>query len=178
MYYILPFFLAHWTCVNFFGRWTKMICRILFLPICISRIYRVYIFSKSIDPSSHHSRPPPLRLPQKWSAQQIVEFPTSHTCISFVTQHVLYVPVIRNYNISGQMHVLCIRNLVTYAGTVVVLQVLSKWSLLKIRGLWAMGFSNISGHHSIFGSDSLVLSVAVFVYYNYWWWEITSKLTF
>ena len=156
----------------------KWLCRILFLPICISRIYRVYIFSKSIDPSSHHSPPPPLRLPQKWSAQQIVEFPTSHTCISFFTQHVLYVPVIRNYNISGQMHALCIRNLVTYAGTVVVLQVLSKWSLLKIRGLWAMGFSNISGHHSIFGSDSLVLPVAVFVYYNYWWWEITSKLTF
>ena len=68
--------------------------------------------------------PPPLRLPQKWSAQQIVEFPTSHTCISFVTQHVLCVPVIPNYNIPGQMHVLCIRNVVTYAVTVVVLQVL------------------------------------------------------
>ena len=50
--------------------------------------------------------PPPLRLPQKWSSQQIVEFPLSH--ISFVMQHVLHVPVIRNYNISGRMHVLCI----------------------------------------------------------------------
>ena len=155
----------------------KWLCRILFLPICISRIHRVYIFFK-INQPLNPPLPPPLRLPQKWSAQQIVEFPTSHTCISFFTQHVLYVPVIRNYNISGQMHVLCIRNVGTYAGTVVVLQVLSKWSLLKIRGLWAMGFSNISGHHSIFGSDSLVLPVAVFVYYNYWWWEITSKLTF
>ena len=29
-----------------------------------------------------------------------------------------------------------------------------------------MGFSSISGHHSIFGSDSFVLPVAVFVYYN------------
>ena len=135
-------------------------------------------FQNQSTPHPTTTPPPPLPLPQKWSAQQIVEFPTSHTCISFVTQHVLYVPVIRNYNISGQMHVLCIRNLVTYAGTVVVLRVLSKWSLLKIRGLWAMGFSNISGHHGIFGSDSLVLPVAVFVYYNYWWWEITSKLTF
>ena len=179
MYYILPFFLAHWTCVNFFGQWTKMICRILFLPIYAFPGYTEYtFFQNQSTPHPTTPPPPPLRLPQKWSAQQIVEFPTSHTCISFVTQHVLYVPVIRNYNISGQMHVLCIRNLVTYAGTVVVLQVLSKWSLLKIRGLWAMGFSNISGHHSIFGSDSLVLPVAVFVYYNYWWWEITSKLTF
>ena len=47
------------------------------------------------------------------------------------TQHVLYVPVIRNYNISGQMHVLCIRNFVTYAE----LMQTGKWSLLKIRGL-------------------------------------------
>ena len=31
------------------------------------------------------------------------------------TEYTFFVPVIRNYNISGQMHVLCIRNFVTYA---------------------------------------------------------------
>ena len=79
----------------------------------------------------HPTTPPPhsYHLPQKWSARQIVEFPMSH--ISFVMQHVLYVPVIRNYNISGEMHVLCIRHFVTYAE----LMQTGKWSLLKIRGL-------------------------------------------
>ena len=51
--------------------------------------------------------------------------------ISFLMHHVLYVPVIRNYNISGEMHVLCIRHFVTYAE----LMQTGKWSLLKIRGL-------------------------------------------
>ena len=39
-------FSAHWTYVNVF--WTEELCRILFLPICTSRIYsvHVYIFSK------------------------------------------------------------------------------------------------------------------------------------
>ena len=82
--------------------------------------------TQSIHFFQNQSTPQPTTAPppQIWSAQQIMEFPTSHTYISFVTQHVLYVPVIRNYNISRQMHVLCIRNVVTYAGTVVVLQVL------------------------------------------------------
>ena len=68
----------------------------------------------------------------------------------------LCVPVIRNYNISGQMHVLCIRNLVTYAGTVVVLQVLSKWSLLKIRGLKAMGLYSLVSQATTAYSDLTV----------------------
>ena len=80
----------------------------------------IHFFQNQSTPQPPTAPPPP----QIWSAQQIMEFPTSHTYISFVTQHVLYVPVIRNYNISRQMHVLCIRNVVTYAGTVVVLQVL------------------------------------------------------
>ena len=105
--------------MDFFGQWTKY--AEFFSYLYAFPGYTEYtFFSKSINPSTHH-RPPP---PQIWSAQQIMEFPTSHTYISFVTQHVLYVPVIRNYNISRQMHVLCIRNVVTYAGTVVVLQVL------------------------------------------------------
>ena len=49
--------------------------------------------------------------------------------ISFVTQHVLHVAV--DGYISGQMHVLCIRNFVTvYAG----LMQTGKWPLLEIRG--------------------------------------------
>ena len=43
-------------------------------------------------------------------------------------QHVLHVPV--TGNISGQMHVLCIRNSVTYAGLMQTV----KWPLPKIRG--------------------------------------------
>ena len=116
------------------------------LPICTSRICRVYIFFKIKQPLIPPLPPPP-------------------------TQHVLYVPVIRNYNISGQMHVLCIRNFVTYAE----LMQTGKWSLLKIRGLWAMGFSDISGHHSIFRSVSYCQCQSLFT--NYWWWEIMSKLT-
>ena len=104
--------------MNFFGQWTKY--AEFFSYLYAFPGYTKYAFFLKINQPLIS----PLRLAQKWSAQQIVEFPTSHTCISFVTQHVLCVPVIRNYNISGQMHVLCIRNVVTYAGTVVVLQVL------------------------------------------------------
>ena len=87
--------------------------------------YMHFLDTHSLDFFQNQSTPQPTPPPpQIWSAQQIMEFPTSHTYISFVTQHVLYVPVICNYNISRQMHVLCIRNVVTYAGTVVVLQVL------------------------------------------------------
>ena len=107
------FFSAHWTCINVFF-WTEKLCRILFLPICTSRIYSVHvcIFSKNQPaPQPTPTAPDPPR-PPRWSARQTVEFPTSH--ISFVTQHVLHVPV--TGNISGHMHVLCIRNFVTYAG--------------------------------------------------------------
>ena len=103
-----PFFLAHWTFVNFFGLWTKYAGFFSYL-YALPGYTEYTFFSKSNSPSSHPpttSPPPPHRPPQKWSARTIVEFPTSH--ISFVTQHVLYVPVIHNYNISGQMHVLCI----------------------------------------------------------------------
>ena len=94
--------------------WTEKLCRILFLPICTSRIYSVHvcIFSKNQPaPQPTPTAPDPPR-PPRWSARQTVEFPTSH--ISFVTQHVLHVRV--TGNISGHMHVLCIRNVVTYAG--------------------------------------------------------------
>ena len=142
--------------------WTEELCRIVFLPMCTSRIYsvHVYIFSKinqSLTP------PPP---PQKWSARQTVEFPASH--ISFVTQHVLHAPA--TSNISGQMHVLCIRNFVTYAG----LMQTGKWPLLKIRGQWAMRFPDISVT-TAFGSVSYRQSLFTTGDYST---EITSKLTF
>ena len=35
-------FSAHWTYVNVF--WTEELCRILFLPICTSRIYSVHVY--------------------------------------------------------------------------------------------------------------------------------------
>ena len=141
---------AHWTCVNVFF-WTEELCRILFLPICTSRIYSVHVN----QPAPHPTPPPHPGLPQKWSARQTVEFPTSH--ISFVTQHVLHVAV--TGNVSGQMHVLCIRNFVTYAG----LMQTGEWPLLKIRGQWAMRFSDISGHRSI----RICIVLPVFVY-NWW----------
>ena len=52
------FFSAHWTCVNVFF-WTEELCRILFLPICTSRIYsvHVYMFSKINQPVT--PSPPP-----------------------------------------------------------------------------------------------------------------------
>ena len=90
-------------------------------------VVHVYIFSKNQPAPQPTPMPPPHpRPPQKWSALQTVEFPTSH--VSFVTQHVLHVPV--TGNISGLMHVLCIRNFVTFAG----LMQTGKWPLLKIRG--------------------------------------------
>ena len=58
----------------------------------------VYIFSKinqALNPTTAPSTPPPPTRPQKWSARQIVDLPTSH--ISFVTQHVLHVPVTGNF---------------------------------------------------------------------------------
>ena len=73
------------------------------------------------------------------------------------TQHVLHVPV--TGNISGQMHVLCIRNFVTYAG----LKQIGKWPLLKIRGQWAMRFSDISGHRCI----RICIVLPIF-FYNWW----------
>ena len=134
--------------MNFFGQWTKYAGFFSYL-YALPGYTEYTFFTKSNNPSSHHTPPPPpYHPPQKWSARQIVEFPMSH--ISFLMHHVLYVPVIRNYNISGEMHVLCIRHFVTYAE----LMQTGKWSLLKIRGLWAMGFSDISGHHSIFRSVS------------------------
>ena len=75
-------------------------------------------------PSPHPPRPPPSEMVHPTNR----EFHMSHKIISFVTQHVLHIPV--TGNISGQMHVLCIRNFVTYAG----LKQIGKWPLLKIRG--------------------------------------------
>ena len=140
--------------------WTEELCRILFLPICTSRIYsvHVYIFSKINQPLTPPP-PPHSRPPQKWSAPQTVEFPTSH---------VLHVPA--TGNISGQMHVLCIRNFVTYAG----LMQTGKWPLLKIRGQWAMRFPDISVT-TAFGSVSYRQSLFTTGDYST---EITSKLTF
>ena len=75
-------------------------------------VYMSVFFSKNQPaPQPTPTAPDPTR-PPRWSARQTVEFPTSH--ISFVTQHVLHVPV--TGNISGHMHVLCIRNFVTYGG--------------------------------------------------------------
>ena len=151
------FFWAHWTCINVFF-WTEKLCRILFLPICTSRIYSVHvcILSKNQPAPQPTPRPPPHpRSPQKWSARQTVELPTCH--IFFVTKHVLHVPV--TGNISGHMHVLCKRNFVTFAG----LMQTGKWPLLKIRGQWAMRFSDISGHRRI----RICIILPVFVYRDY-----------
>ena len=75
-------------------------------------VYMSVFFSKNQPaPQPTPTAPDPTR-PPRWSARQTVEFPTSH--ISFVTQHVLHVPV--TGNISGHMLVLCIRNFVTLAG--------------------------------------------------------------
>ena len=98
-----------------------------FSYLYVYRIYSVHvcIFSKNQPaPQPTPTAPDPAR-PPRWSARQTVEFPTSH--ISFVTQHVLHVPV--TGNISGHMHVLCIRNFVTYAG---LLNSTGKWPLLTI----------------------------------------------
>ena len=130
--------------------------------------YTVYIyifFLKSTSPSPHPPTPH-ARLPQKWSARQTVEFPKSRS--SFVMQHVLHVPA--TGNISGQIHVLCIRNFVTYAG----LMQTGKWPLLKIRGQWAMRFPDISVT-TAFGSVSYRQSLFTTGDYST---EITSKLTF
>ena len=121
--------------------------------------YTVYmsVFCLKINqPLSPPPRPPPHPCsPQKWSARQTVEFPTCH--IFFVTQHVLHVLV--TGNISGHMHVLCKRNFVTFAG----LMQTGKWPLLKIRGQWAMRFSDISGHRRI----RICIRLPVFVYRDY-----------
>ena len=114
-------------------------------------VYMYICFLKSTSPS-----PPPPRPPQKWCARQTVEFPTSH--ISFVTQHVLHVPV--TGNISSHMLVLCIRNFVTFAG---LLNKTGKWPLLKIWGQWAMRFSDISGHRRI----RICIVLPVFFYRDY-----------
>ena len=117
------------TFVNFFGQWTKYAG--FFSHLYALPGYTEYAFSSKSNnhPPSHH--PPPLHIrlrngpPNKsWNFPCLILF-------SFVMQHVLYVPVIRNYNISGEMHVLCIRHFVTYAE----LMQTGKWSLLKIRGL-------------------------------------------
>ena len=101
----------------------------------------IYFFSK-INQLPITPHPPP-------AASEIVR-PTNRG-----TQHVLHVPV--TGNISGQMHVLCIRNFVTYAG----LMQTGKWPLLKIRGQWAMRFCDISGHRSI---RICIILLPVFVY--------------
>ena len=103
----------------------------------------IYFFSK-INQLPITPHPPP-------AASEMVR-PTNRG-----TQHVLHVPV--TGNISGQMHVLCIRNFVTYAG----LKQIGKWPLLKIRGQWAMRFSDISGHRCI----RICIVLPIF-FYNWW----------
>ena len=108
------FFSAHWTCINvfFFGQrsYAGFFSYLYALPGYT--VYMSVFFSKNQPaPQPTPTAPYPTR-PPRWSARQTVEFPTSY--ISFVTRHVLHVPV--TGNISGQMHVLCIRNFVTYAG--------------------------------------------------------------
>ena len=83
---------------NFF--WTVDLCRILFLPMCTSRVYSVFIFFFKI---TQPLTPPPLRRlrngrPHRpWKA--CVLFSTSH--ISFVTQYMLHVSVTGNIFRSG-----------------------------------------------------------------------------
>ena len=111
--------------------WTVDLCRIFFLPMCTFQNH----------PAPHPTTPSP---PQKWSARQTVEnmrtfsliFPLSRNiCFAFQSLAIF----------SGQVHVLCIRNFVTWAWLIQT----GKWPLLKIRGLWEMRFSDISGHRSI-----------------------------
>ena len=54
------FFFFYCTCVNFFF-WTLNLCRILFLPICTSRIYSAYIFFLN-HPTPHLTIPIPRLL--------------------------------------------------------------------------------------------------------------------
>ena len=112
-------------------------------------LYMYIFFPKSTSPSTTPPTepPPPLPLP---ATRQTVEFPTSH--ISFVMQHVLHTG-----NILCQMDVLCKKEFChLYAG----LMQSSKWPVLKIRQLWGMSFSDISGHRSI----RICIVLPVFVY--------------
>ena len=93
-----------------------------FSYLCTLPGYTVYMYMFFLKSTSPSPPSPPLRPPQKWSARQTVEFPTSH--ISF--SHATCAP----RPSSGHMHVLCIRNFFTYAG----LMQTGKWLLLKIRG--------------------------------------------
>ena len=104
------FFLsAHCRCVRCFCGQCAY-AGIFSYPICTSRIYSVYmyIFFKITQPLT----PPPLHSPQKWSARQTVEnmrtlLPLSRNiCFTFQSLVIF----------SGQMHVICIRNFVTYTG--------------------------------------------------------------
>ena len=87
----------------------------------------IYFFQD--HPAPHPTIPPwpPALLKngppgKQWNFPRLI-FPLSRM------QNVLHVPVTRD--ISGQMHVFCIRNFFTYAG----LMQTGKWPLLKIRGL-------------------------------------------
>ena len=103
-------------------------------------VYTCIYFSKSPSPLAHHP----------FTTSEMVG-PTDlgkHAYfISFVTQHMLHVSV------TGKMPVICIRNFVTYTG---LMKTSIKVTYTDLRGLWAMRFSDISGHRTteVFGSVS------------------------
>lgn len=134
------FFSAHCRCVkSFFGQWTY--AGFISYPYALPG-YTVYIFIPN-HPAPHPTTP---SSPQQWSTRHYrswktcVLFPTSH--ISFVTQHTLHVSVTGNIFRSDARYLhkeLCH----------LWKQVLPvKWPILVIRGLWAMRFSDISGHRT------------------------------
>ena len=123
---------------NFFGEWTYAG---FFSYLCALPGYTVYLyFSKSPSPSPHHpfaaseTVGPTDRGKHAYFPRLI--FPLSRNiCFTFQSLAIF----------SGQVHVLCIRNFVNCAGIIQT----GKWALLKIRELWEMRFSDISGHRSI-----------------------------
>ena len=120
-------------------------------------VYMSVFFSKNQPaPQPTPTAPDPTR-PPRWSARQTVEFPTSH--ISFVTQHVLHVPV--TGNISGQMHVLC-----HLCRIIKCKQVSGLYWKFEDSEQWDSRISQVTAE---FGSVSYCQSLFT---------EITSKLTF
>ena len=98
-------------------------------------------FSKSPSPSPHHSLAASEMAGPKDRGKHAYFFPrlifplSRNVCFTFQSLAIF----------SGQVHVLCIRNFVTWAWLIQT----GKWRLLKIRGLREVRFSDISGHRSI-----------------------------